>query len=375
MYMRSTQQEVVVQGLLLLCLILAITRTYAVDDGTGADTDNPGADVTEGGDEQNGGGAGGDDNQTGGSETGGGETGGADEGSTTSDYTTECSQLGAYARFKYDDDCKQYVECQVDGTGKLTPCPLGLAYDPDTESCTWTSDVDGCKPGESDSNTADDCPSDASCTGTEILDPMRKICTQPGTIVCEKGESMPKCSLIDTYKGHFIADKEDCASYYYCSDDEKRYKGSCTEGYYFDPARQMCVYKSSLAQCKPIKTSSSSTSTPTAIDWDTVCNGVKSKFIPDPRLCNAYIYCNGDGTPRQDFCPTGTYFNNGSCTKTKPSSCTCESFLTSDATKKYEEYAPDTDKSKYYLCKNGDRILEDCGANSHYDLKTQSCTF
>lgn len=292
-------------------------------------------------------------------------------------YKPQCKTLGAYARIKYNENCQKYVECISDTDAKPQDCPLGLAYDEDTESCIWKSDVDSCDQGTSGDVCVDPQGGPTCIPDDESYDIMRGNCAPKGSVVCKEDEVIPQCSKQTEYKQKFIADKEDCAGYYYCDENNKRYKGTCPTGYYFDPKNQMCSHKDSedVKNCKAVKKSSSSASTTDSVDWDTVCSGKKSTFIPDPRLCIAYIYCNENGHPRQDFCPTGTYFNNGSCTKTKPSSCTCESFLKKDNEEAdaYEKEVPHTDSKKYYVCTNGDRKLEECGGNSVFDKVSQSC--
>lgn len=295
------------------------------------------------------------------------------------EYNKRCAALKAYDRIKNDDNCNKYFECQTDKTAAPKDCPFGLAYDESTESCVWKSEagdcIDGGKPGDDPGcELPKDPPVDPTCTTS--WDYMRKQCVKVGSYVCTKGEFVPDCSdETASYGKLFIADKTNCANYFTC-DDGIRYQGACPDGYYFDTLKQNCGQKNSqgLKDCKPVINSPSSPSSPnpSEVDWNKVCDGVKNKFIPDPRLCNAYIYCNGDGNPSQGFCDEGLYFDNGICTKSPPTSCTCEVYL-KDSSDSYTEYLPHADKDKFYVCKNGDRDVKQCKGNTVYDEKIKTC--
>lgn len=299
----------------------------------------------------------------------------ANAATSQAEYNKRCATLNEYDRIKNDDKCQKYIECQADKKALIKDCPFGLAYDENTESCIWKSDVDRCNDGPPTEDPGCDQPDSSTPTCPDAtFDNMRNKCTPMGTYVCAKGESVPKCSESE-YDGNFIADKENCAGYFVC-DDGISYRGTCPDGYYFDPAKQKCRHKDSpdLKDCKPVIGSSSSSSSspdPSDIDWGKVCDGVKSKFVTDPRLCNAYIYCNDKGQPRQDFCDTGFYFSQGSCTKTPPNSCICEVYL--EGSKDYNEYLPHTDKNKFYVCTKGDRQVKECKGNAVYDPTSKGC--
>ncbi|CAD7080580.1 unnamed protein product [Hermetia illucens] len=298
----------------------------------------------------------------------------ANSETTQEEYDERCAVLNPYDRIKNDDYCQKYIECKKDKTALIKDCPFGLAYDEDTASCIWKSDVDGCGGGTPIADPGCDAPSGETCTGS--WDYMRNKCVEKGTYVCEDGKSIPKCSDPDRdYTGNFIADKENCAGYFYCDENNVRYKGTCESTYYFDPETQMCEYKDNpgLKDCEPVLKSPPSSSEPSDIDWDNVCEGKKNKFVVDPRLCNAYISCNADGKPTQNFCVAGKYFSNESCVTTKPSTCACETFLKADPTVTYEEYLPHTNEKKFYICTEGDRKVHECQGNSKYDPKSQSC--
>ncbi|CAD7080589.1 unnamed protein product [Hermetia illucens] len=294
-------------------------------------------------------------------------------------YDEKCNTLNAYDRIKHDSNCQKYIECQPDKTALITDCPFGLGYDENTESCVWKSEAGDCiadsKPGDDPGcEPPKDPPVDTTCTTS--WDYMRQQCVKVGSYVCTPNEFLPDCSNQTAgYDKNFIADKTNCANYFTC-DDGIRYQGACPDGYYFDTQKQTCGLKDSarLKDCKPVINSPSSPSSPNPsdVDWSKVCDGVKSKFIPDPRICNAYIYCNGDGNPRQDFCDPGLYFANGICTKSPPTSCTCEIYL-KDSSDPYTEYLPHTENNKFYVCKNGDRDVKQCKGDTVYDETIKGC--
>lgn len=289
-------------------------------------------------------------------------------GSELDDANKLCKDLNAYDRFAAKSDPKKYYECSAVHTASLQTCKYQLTFDAATKSCIWSNDAHPEEESKPDDCDSDPSEGDPCVEDVEVYDVMIDKCVPLGTYYCEKNEKIPDCGDAD-FKEKYIADKGNCGGYYYCDKNGKRYKGECPKGYLFNPADQVCAHADAL-KCKEVVVSTGDNSVDD--DWSQVCGSTKSSFIPDDRLCNAYIYCDAKGSPRQDFCPFGTYFVNGSCVKTAPSTCTCEIYFKDENTAG-EGSVAQQDKSKYYVCKDGARTEEICEGGATWDASEESC--
>lgn len=251
------------------------------------------------------------------------------------------------------------------------PCKYGLVYDEATESCTWADDASS-KPNSIEDNCEIKTSEGArKCTAELVYDAMIDQCVPKGSYYCDAKDKAPNCSDPD-YQTHFIADKANCANYYYCDEEENRYKGSCPSGYIFNPIKGMCSHADSLS-CTAISGSTGDSSSGDD-NWSKICGNTKNDFIVDERVCTAYIYCNDKGKPTQDFCPFGTYFVDGSCVKTPPNTCSCEVYFKADGTSG-SGTAPHKDIHKYYKCNAGSREEKTCAGGAIWDAKEENCMF
>lgn len=270
-----------------------------------------------------------------------------------------------YDRFPDDTDCTKYIECgATEGVFTAKVCPHGTGFYPGNKTCIWRTSTGSSTECFTSETSVATCPLPSVLNVTipdPVWDEMRQQCVPKWTIV-PSSEIRPNCSAEDSdgnavYKDQFIADPKSCAGYYRCQ-NKIRIKGSCDETLYnFDPLNQHCALKESL---------------PCSIDGSSpisICEGKNSgEFVVDEKLCTAYFICTGNNQGRQEFCPTGQYFNEGKCDSQRPSRCSCEDWSDSG-----QDIFPHEDPNKFWICQNGMREETTCPPGTKWNQEEESC--
>lgn len=165
---------------------------------------------------------------------------------------------------------------------------LGLAPDSynstyylycDPNSAPDVVEVYSCEEGKTFSNVTNDCE-EAACSNEPVV---------------------PACN---GQTGTFVNPNQ-CSWYYTCLPDGSSRSSCCSEpGQYFNEAslacEDACVLANNTAPASP-------------------CTGKEGKF-PDLSDCTKFVYCDTSNTPiKTQSCPSGTYFEGGSCV---PGECT-----------------------------------------------------
>lgn len=274
---------------------------------------------------------------------------------------TQCSAETdkLYDRYEVSTNCTKYFECGGrPGVYTEKECPHGTGFNPATKTCMWKTSNTNITQCFEPVDPTNNCPSTTNPEVTvpdPVWDAMRQQCVPRLTIV-EPPEIRPDCTSL-LYTDQFIADPKNCAGYYRCQ-GKIRIKGSCDEALYnFDPLNQQCALKESL---------------PCSIDGSVsldVCVGKESgDFAVDENLCTAFFICTGNNQGRQEFCPTGQYFNEGKCVSQRPNRCSCEDWSDSG-----QDIFPHEDPNKFWICQDGMREETTCPPGTKWNQEEESC--
>ncbi|XP_055534944.1 protein obstructor-E-like [Wyeomyia smithii] len=179
----------------------------------------------------------------------------------------KCPETGV-SSIPHKYSCTKYVMC-FDGIPVVQNCAPGLHYDSQSQQCTF--------------------PIHAEC----VLE--SGICPQTN----------------DPNKIIFIADKLDCAKYYYCYNGEP-HENSCATGLHWDPDNNWCT-PIELSHCKnytPYKEIDEPFLTPKTVS----CQDNSAHWVEHPRSCRHYYLCY-KGKAILKRCDDGLFwdFKEGSC--------------------------------------------------------------
>ncbi|TMW45232.1 hypothetical protein DOY81_009688, partial [Sarcophaga bullata] len=150
--------------------------------------------------------------------------------------------------------------------------------------------------------------------------------------------------------GTLVANPQQCNAYYLCEDDEST-PGTCYVGEYFSAKEGTCLPDFN------------------AICYDPCANETSGSvlLLPHP-ICNKYYFCNG-GKTFVGQCIAGSFdINTGVCNETK----TCEPNPCKDQPN-YVNFPYPWDPTKYFMCINGQAVLEDCLPNQEFNIDLEVC--
>ncbi|EAT46170.1 AAEL002588-PA [Aedes aegypti] len=168
----------------------------------------------------------------------------------------------------HKDSCSKYVMC-FDGVPVVQDCAPGLHFDAHSGQCTY--------------------PIYARCGLQDRICPMWN----------------------DPYKMIFIADKFDCAKYYYCYNGEP-HENSCAQGLHWDPINNWCtpIEKSHCTNFTPYKEVYEPLLTPKTVS----CSDTSAHWVDHPKSCRHYYLCY-KGKAMLKRCDEGLFWDNeaGSC--------------------------------------------------------------
>jgi hypothetical protein len=119
--------------------------------------------------------------------------------------------------FPNPEDCHSFYVC-FNEEALLVPCPNGLAFNPDTDTCDLPEMVPSCKPA-----------------GTNPPPPVTRPTPPPGGFVCPKDDGL-------------YANPDDCFSYYACVDGDAIVE-PCPDGLAFNPVLEACDYPENVPGC------------------------------------------------------------------------------------------------------------------------------
>ncbi|XP_055595394.1 protein obstructor-E-like [Uranotaenia lowii] len=190
-----------------------------------------------------------------------------------SGYT--CPSIGI-ASIPHKESCSKYVIC-FDGTPITQSCAPGLQFDATSGQCTF--------------------PVFANCTVDDLICP----------------------AWDDLNKLVFIADKFDCAKYYYCYNG-KSHPNRCAEGLHWDPVNNWCtpIEMSRCSNFTPYEEVDEPMLTPKTV----TCTGDSAYWVEHPKSCRHYYLCYKSKAILKR-CDEGLYWDHGtgSCNYAGRSSC------------------------------------------------------
>lgn len=201
--------------------------------------------------------------------------------------------------------------------------------------------------------------------GTEIyLIAIVFLASQAAAYVVAEDESFifeaeDACPAADPCPPKLISYEDDCNHYYECKNQEKILK-TCKTGLRFSKKWQGCV-KPENSECSndPVIPDNNST------DVKCVTNG---DLLPHECQCTKFYECKNKKKILQD-CPLGQFFDKdrktcipGRNCKAIGSECKDGDFINHEC-----------QCHKYYLCKNGQKVLRECEAGSHFDSDLSKC--
>ncbi|XP_055620279.1 protein obstructor-E-like [Toxorhynchites rutilus septentrionalis] len=179
----------------------------------------------------------------------------------------KCPNTGV-STVPHKNSCSKYVIC-FDGTPVEQNCAPGLHFDVLSGQCTF---------------------------------PVFARCSIQGQI----------CPMWNNHREIiFIADKFDCAKYYYCYNGEP-HANSCAQGLHWDPLNNWCTpaEESRCTNFTPYKAINESLLTPKNVP----CADKSAHWVEHPRNCRYYYLCY-QGQSTQKRCDVGLLWdsNTGSC--------------------------------------------------------------
>ncbi|XP_058838637.1 protein obstructor-E-like [Topomyia yanbarensis] len=185
----------------------------------------------------------------------------------------KCPSFGV-SSVPHQFSCSKYVMC-FDGTPVVQNCAPGLHFDSQSQQCTF---------------------------------PIYAKCVLEAGICPTSNDKLV-----------FIADKLDCAKYYYCYNGEP-HENSCAEGLHWDPVNNWCTPKgqSHCTNYAPYKEIDEPFLTPKTVS----CGNPSAHWVEHPRSCRHYYLCyNGKATLKR--CDDGLLwdYKEGSCNYGTLSSC------------------------------------------------------
>ncbi|XP_037905868.1 uncharacterized protein LOC119648284 [Hermetia illucens] len=205
-----------------------------------------------------------------------------------------------------------------------------------------------------------------TCDAGELFNPLYQKCVSDTEYDCDN--DIPDC-FNTKFQNRKWVDKESCDSYYECVGDILVSR-TCPSGMFLDVHTQACMHSSAVnGACTVPKPQPN-----LLVNVKTMCQGNVGKFLPDPYYCKAYYYCVDESTPYWSPCSDGRYFENELCTKTRASSCICEDLTWEDSGPKSVS-VPHPDKTKFYVCREGDPPEEKtCPAGTTFNPTKKMCS-
>ncbi|CAD7080592.1 unnamed protein product [Hermetia illucens] len=299
-------------------------------------------------------------------------------------YKAECGEKEVYVPFQEDsDEPERYRVCfSKTGDSMEYICPKCLIFNKITRSCTVSFNDGPAVKCTSEKEKLRDTD-DTTCKGYyecllegDKLVPKKKTCDGYFNVLLRDcvpldeyfcgDDGGPDCDNPDFQDKNWV-NKESCNSYYECVEDVRVFR-KCPSGEIFDAHARKCT-KEVKDKCKAEESAPG-----LLVDLETMCKGKVGKFLADPYYCKAYYYCIDELTPYWSTCDPDRYFTNGTCSKTRPNSCTCED-IDWDKNGKDSEKVPDnSNESKYYVCRKS-KLPEEktCPSGTKYDPVKNYC--
>ncbi|EDW94237.2 uncharacterized protein LOC6533825 [Drosophila yakuba] len=282
-------------------------------------------------------------------------------------------------------NCSSYYRCSAKNSVRTVTCPPGKEYNPKNGKCTIAG-RSLCKL----SLIAPLAESTNVCS-TEVNGAYIANSGACGEFyICDEQSAYPqKCDLgsyfnetlaacvpdtnstcwqnlcINKTNGAFLANDENCGSYYACSDGEATLT-TCPQGSFFNTSVNACTVDEGNSQC-----------------WVNYCIGQSDgSAVADKSNCTVFYVCS-DNTATAQECPEGSYFEDtnwgcvpGTCTTEAPcdevttpppASCDCGDIKNAD-------FIPDEENCrKYFICIDGVLVAGDCGKGNFFNATLSVC--
>ncbi|XP_025154073.1 mucin-2-like isoform X2 [Harpegnathos saltator] len=300
---------------------------------------------------------------------------------TTSSIPSTCPPKGSTEKVLLPHEClcTDYYEC-MDGLEIHRHCPIGLHFDYVRQTCD-EPEIAKCVrrpiPSTTTAGTTTTYTETTTCGMPsfthDIADTytsIQNVCPPKGST--EKIEWAHECS---------------CKQYYECFDGLQVIR-KCPPGQHYDYVHQTCGDPKVVNCVRPIPPPTRPTTPPVINDGECPHDDTKIVKFPHKTDCRLYYQCM-DGKKVLKSCRYGHVFNPllgtcdfpenvkgcGSTYKEPNTDFTAESTNTCPPAGSPEErkLPHECECTKYYVCYNGEMVLQVCPAGLHYDYKYATC--